>query len=59
MWADKTFSDGLAVYTAYKTWKQKKETRFFERRTANRRERKKLELKMEWAEINFISLVGY
>lgn len=33
LWANKTFSDSLAILHAYEAWKQLKDSRFFERRT--------------------------
>ena len=36
LWANKTFSDSLALLNAYEAWKQRKDSRFFDRRNDGR-----------------------
>jgi ATP-dependent RNA helicase TDRD9 len=33
LWANRTFSDCLAVLIAYRVWKEKKDSRYFQRQT--------------------------
>ena len=36
LWANRTFSDGLAILNAYEAWKQRKDSRYFDRQSDKR-----------------------
>jgi hypothetical protein len=47
LWAKETFSDCFAILHAYETWKAKKDTKFFKRKTQSVKGKKMSRLGME------------